>query len=116
MFFGVCGLGNKSDKEREAYYREIVKATGGGWVISIYYDDFFLALDEPLKPMRNVIDDFDATMQFLIERVGREDRDGATRLGLMRAWDEIVPFGPGSSLAGAEEPGFGPPLADADPQ
>lgn len=116
VFLGVGGLGNKSDEEREAYYREIVEATGGRWVIPIHYDDFFLSLDEPLKPMRNVIDDFDATMQFLIERVGREGQDGATRLGLMRLWDEIVLFGPGSPLAGAEEPGLDASLADADPQ
>ena len=95
VFLGIGGLGNKSNDHRNAYYSEIVEAVGGLWVIPIHYDNFFLPLDEPLQTMPIARDDFDATMQFLIEK---SEQAPGSRLGLMKLWDAIVLFGPESPL------------------
>ena len=77
VFLGVGGRGNKAEEQRDDYYREIVEAVGARWVIPIHYYVFFLSLDDPLVPMRDVVDDFDVTMKYLIEKGGGEGGTGA---------------------------------------
>ncbi len=70
VLLGIGGLGTRDAAYREAYYREVVAAVGARCVIAIHWDDFTLPLDQPLQPMPKLLDDFDATMQFLAQRVG----------------------------------------------
>lgn len=68
VLLGVGGLGSRDRSYMDAYWREVVEATGARRVVPIHWDDFTRPLGEPLVPMPRLLDDFAATMAFLVER------------------------------------------------
>ncbi len=58
VFLGIGLLGKQSSDFIQAYWREVVKATGAKVVVPVHWDDFTRSLDEPLKqtiwPLDNV--------------------------------------------------------------
>jgi L-ascorbate metabolism protein UlaG (beta-lactamase superfamily) len=90
VFLGVGTLGKLNDKYRDDYWRETVEAVGARRVFPIHWDDFFVSLDEPLRPMPLLLDDFDKTMTFLLARAGQEETKVDVKL--LPAWIKVDPF------------------------
>jgi L-ascorbate metabolism protein UlaG (beta-lactamase superfamily) len=90
VLLGVGGLGSKDGEYRDAYFREVPQAVRARLVIPIHYDDFTRPLDQPLRLMPRLLDDFDATMEFLARRTAAIP---SMRLAMLRAW-ETVPLLP----------------------
>ena len=65
VFLSIGGLGRQSRAFSDAYWREVVEATGAKLVVPIHWDDFTQPLDRPLQPMRRFIDDFSMSSQFI---------------------------------------------------
>jgi hypothetical protein len=80
---------------RDAYYREVVAAVGARCVIATHWDDFTLSLDEPLRPMPRLLDDFEATMEFLRQRVAPD-----ATLALLPFGRPVPLLGPGAVACG----------------
>jgi L-ascorbate metabolism protein UlaG (beta-lactamase superfamily) len=73
---------------QEAYWREVVQATGARRVVLVHWDDFWKPLDEPLVPMPRLMDNFDVSMQFLLERA----RLTGVEVQIPSAWISMDPF------------------------
>ncbi|MGH7887762.1 MAG: MBL fold metallo-hydrolase [Candidatus Binatia bacterium] len=84
VYLGIGGLGTRDASYKEAYWQEIVRSVGARRVIPVHWDDFYKSLDEPLAPFP----DFDASMQFLLER-GKKD---GVDVRLPSAWTWAEPF------------------------
>lgn len=74
VFLGIATLVNQPAGARfiEAYWRDVVLATGAKLVIPVHWDDFTLPLDEPLKPFPVAIDSFEAAMAW-VAHLGQRD-------------------------------------------
>jgi L-ascorbate metabolism protein UlaG (beta-lactamase superfamily) len=70
MYLGVATLGRQAAEYRDSLWNEVVAATGAKRVIAIHWDDFMRPLSKPLKPMPRLMDNFDATMRFLLSHSG----------------------------------------------
>ena len=88
VLLGVGLLSTEDNAYRDAYWREVVGAVGARRVIPIHWDDFSRPLDEPLRPLPRLFDDFDASMRFVLERAAAEGVD----VRLAGAWDVVDPF------------------------
>lgn len=88
VFLGIGAAGKQGEAYLDAYWREVVAATGARRVIPIHWDDFTRPLEVPLLPMPRLIDDFDASMGFLIER----GRASGVDLRLPPVWIRFDPF------------------------
>lgn len=88
VYLGVAPLGKQSAKFRDAYWDEVVAATGARRVIPVHWDDFFRPLTKPLKPLFYAADDFDVVMRFLLDRGDRAGVD----VVLPSAWRRTDPF------------------------
>jgi L-ascorbate metabolism protein UlaG (beta-lactamase superfamily) len=73
VFLGIGVLGKQPDEFARDYWREVVQATGAGLVVPIHWDDFLRPLDEPLRPMPHLMDDFERGMRVLL-RLAEADR------------------------------------------
>ena len=89
VFLGVAGLGAQDQMYRDAYWREVVQAVEARRVIPIHWDDFTRPLDQPLVPLPRLLDDFDTSMQFILERARGERVD----VRLLDAWATVDPWG-----------------------
>jgi L-ascorbate metabolism protein UlaG (beta-lactamase superfamily) len=87
-FLGIGRLGKSNEKYRQAYWEEVVQAVDARRVIPIHWDNFFRPLDKPLVPMPRLIDDFDASMRFLLKRGGQTN----VEIQIPIAWLPIDPF------------------------
>lgn len=92
VFLGVGVLGKQSEQFVRDYWREVVQATRPRLVIPIHWDDFLRPLDEPLRPMPHVMDDFDRCMRIL---TALAEADGIP-LRFLPAFQPLDPFAPGS--------------------
>jgi len=88
VYLGIATLGKQTPAFFEDYWREVVVAVGAQTVIPVHWDDFFVSLDEPLRPFPYVADNFDVSLKLLIDRA---ERDGIT-LELPVAWQRTDPF------------------------
>lgn len=88
VFLGIGLLGGKEAAYRTAYWNEVVASVGAARLIPIHFDDFTRPLDEPLRTMPRLVDDFDASMGFLIAKA----RDAGVEIGLLPAWDTVRLF------------------------
>lgn len=88
VLLGVGGLGKMDAAYREAYWQEVVAATGARRVIPVHWDDFSLPLDRPLQPFPRLLDDLGVTMDFLAERSAAQGID----LRLLPTWERVDPF------------------------
>lgn len=96
VLLGVGGMGTRDDAYRDAYWREVVDAVGARCVIPVHFDDFTLPLDQPLRPMPNLLDDVDGSFAFL---AGRSAERGVG-LGLLREWQPVPLLGAGAAACG----------------
>ncbi len=74
VLLGVGALGTVDRDYFDAYWRNVVGAVGARRVLPIHYDDFTLPLDRSLAPMPRLLDGFDRTLDFLVERAGSDSR------------------------------------------
>ena len=88
VFLGIGGLGKRDMPYMEAYWHEVVEATGARRVIPVHWDNLTLPLDEPLKPIPHLMDDFDATMHFLLAKGAA----GGVEVMLPQAWQKVELF------------------------
>jgi L-ascorbate metabolism protein UlaG (beta-lactamase superfamily) len=88
VFLGIGTLGKQETVMRQAYWRETVHTVGARRVIPIQWDDYTLPLEQPLVPRPRAIDDFDVSMQFILER-GRQDK---VDVKFAPTWVRIDPF------------------------
>jgi len=65
VFLGIGTLGKKNAAYRDAYWREVVQATGAKRVIAIHWDDFWRPLTEPLQAMPMLVDDVPSSLSDL---------------------------------------------------
>ena len=88
VFLGIGQLGKQSRAYMEAYWQELVTTTGARRVIPIHWDDFSSPLDQPLRPIPFLLDDMNASMQFLSAEGGKSGVD----VRLPMAWTAFDPF------------------------
>lgn len=88
VYLGVGELGKQPDEFVAAYWNEVVRATGARRVILVHWDDFFVSLDRPLRPMPYALDNLPATMDRLLPLA---HRDGIEIL-LPVAWQPTHPL------------------------
>lgn len=88
VYLSVGKLGGQSERFRSEYWSNIVTATGATTVLPVHWDDFFVPLDRPLRPMRHVMDDVTSALDFVVDR---SRRDGLYT-AIPAAWQEIDPF------------------------
>jgi L-ascorbate metabolism protein UlaG (beta-lactamase superfamily) len=70
VYLGVATLGTQAPAYRDSLWNEVVASTGARRVIAIHWDDFMRPLSKPLRPMPRLMDDFGATMRFLLSHSG----------------------------------------------
>jgi L-ascorbate metabolism protein UlaG (beta-lactamase superfamily) len=100
VYLGVGLLGSKDEAYRDAYWRETVTATGARRVVPIHWDDFTRGLDKPLVALPWLLDNLDASMDFVTTR--------AARAGIDVRWPLFgMATDPLSGLDGARTKGMG---------
>ena len=75
VYLGVGLLGSKDEAYRDSYWKETVAAVGARRVVPVHWDDFTIALDQPLVPLPYVLDNLDASMDFVMARATTEGID-----------------------------------------
>jgi L-ascorbate metabolism protein UlaG (beta-lactamase superfamily) len=76
VMLGTGSLGAREEAFRDAYWNEVVAATGARRIIPIHWDDFiFVGAGGPRLPPPRVQGDFDVTMRFLMARAKRDGVD-----------------------------------------
>lgn len=88
VFLGIGGLGSRDDAYRDEYWREVVASVGARRVIPIHWDDFSRPLTQPLRPLPRLLDDFDISMDFLVQRAAA----GGVDVQLVDAWQKVDPY------------------------
>lgn len=88
VYLGVGLLGSKDEAYRDGYWNDVVAATGARRVVPIHWDDFTRGLDEPLVALPFLLDDLDASMEFV---TARSTRDGVD-LRWPVLWEAADPF------------------------
>ncbi|MCP2251179.1 MBL fold metallo-hydrolase [Lentzea aerocolonigenes] len=88
VYLGVGTLGRQPARYVEEYWAEVVGVTGARRVVPVHWDDFFVSLDRPLRPLPRPADDLDVTMRRL-SVLGA--RDGV-EVVLPVAWQPSDPF------------------------
>jgi L-ascorbate metabolism protein UlaG (beta-lactamase superfamily) len=95
-FLGTASLGRLGTEHAREWWRETAQAVGARVVIPIHWDDFTLPLDEPLRPMPPLMDDFGRSMELL---AGLARPDGV-QLGRLPLFDPVLVLGPTPSDPG----------------
>ena len=76
VMLGAGSLGVRDEAYRDAYWRNVVTATGAQRIIPVHWDDFILrGPGTPQTPPPRIIGDFDVTMAFLTTRAARDRVD-----------------------------------------
>ncbi|MFE4453071.1 MBL fold metallo-hydrolase [Streptomyces sp. NPDC056796] len=88
IYLGVGQLGRQPVEFLHRYWDEVVAETGARRVIPVHWDDFFLGLDRPLRPMPYLFDDLGTTMSRLLPLA---HRDGV-EVVLPLPWQRCAPL------------------------
>ena len=72
VFLAIGGLSSQPAAFTDAYWREVVEATGAKLVVPIHWDDFLEPLDRPLHPLRRFMDDIPLTMERIAPLAARD--------------------------------------------
>lgn len=88
VYLGIALLGKQTDEFVDAYWNEVVRATGARRVILVHWDDFFRSLDEPLVPMRNGLDPTEKGLRHILYRAAAD----GVQVVLPVAWQPTDPF------------------------
>jgi L-ascorbate metabolism protein UlaG (beta-lactamase superfamily) len=90
VFLGIGLLGKQTEQFARDYWREVVQTTRPRLVIPIHWDDFLRPLDEPLRPMPYLMDDFERCMRMLTQMA---EADGIS-LRFLPVFQPFDPFAP----------------------
>ena len=85
VFLGIAKLGKHVPSFQEAYYKAVVEKLDATTVVPIHWDNFTKGFDKPISSLPLFFDDFDASMNFLIEKSKKNN----TRLLLMDFFDTM---------------------------
>jgi L-ascorbate metabolism protein UlaG (beta-lactamase superfamily) len=88
VYLGIAGLSKQTDSFVWSYWNEVVHASGAKRVILIHWDDFFRNLDQPLRPMPNIVDDFAKSMR----RITKLAKADSVEVVLPILWEPTDPF------------------------
>ncbi|WP_183254163.1 MBL fold metallo-hydrolase [Brevundimonas basaltis] len=72
VFLSLGGIGRQSLEFFETYWRETVLRPQASTVVLTHWDDFFISLDKPLRPMRRLIDDVETALDWVEAAAGRD--------------------------------------------
>ncbi|MEU1465254.1 hypothetical protein ABZ467_32190 [Streptomyces sp. NPDC005727] len=75
VYLGVGNLGRRPAGFVRAYWDEVVVTTAARRVVLVHWDDFFLGLHRPLRPMPYVMDDLGVTTGRLLPLARRDAVD-----------------------------------------
>ena len=75
VYLGIGLLGKQDARYREGYWDSLVRDTGAQRVIPVHWDDFWRPLEAPVVPLPRLVDDFDGSMAFLIDRAHHDRVD-----------------------------------------
>ncbi|MDQ7246877.1 MBL fold metallo-hydrolase [Dongia sedimenti] len=88
VFLGTAYLATQEDDRpgfAKAYWCELVERTGAKLVIPIHWDDFFVPLDQPLRPLPRNTGSFDETMAL----IHKEAAASGVAIRLMPLFDPV---------------------------
>jgi L-ascorbate metabolism protein UlaG (beta-lactamase superfamily) len=88
LYLGVGMLGAQSRQFQDDYWRHTVEATQPKLILPVHWDHFGLPLSEPLRPLPEVLDKFEATK----EMIKRKVREGAWNVRWQGAFETIDLF------------------------
>ncbi|MBB5114017.1 MBL fold metallo-hydrolase [Micromonospora echinospora] len=88
LYLGIGALGAQSPRFQDDYWRHVVEATRPGLVVPIHWDNFFVALDQKLRPLPALLDKFARTKEFL----GRKSAESGIPVRFQDAFEVIRPF------------------------
>lgn len=88
VYLGVGSLGRQRPGFLDAYWDEVVVTTGARRVVLVHWDDFFVGLHRPLRPMPYFLDNLDATMSRLLPLARRDGVDVVMPV----AWQASAPL------------------------
>jgi L-ascorbate metabolism protein UlaG (beta-lactamase superfamily) len=72
VYLGVARLGKESEAFAHEYWCHVVRGTGARRVFLVHWDDFFLSLEDSLRPLPRGFDSFPTTLERL-ERWAQRD-------------------------------------------
>ncbi|MFE0514718.1 MBL fold metallo-hydrolase [Streptomyces sp. NPDC058964] len=88
VYLGIGSLGKQPPEFLRAYWDEVVVATGARRVVLVHWDDFFVGLHRPLRPLPYFMDDLEVTMRRLLPLA---DRDGVD-VAMPVTWQPSAPL------------------------
>jgi L-ascorbate metabolism protein UlaG (beta-lactamase superfamily) len=88
VYLGVGTLGRRSPAYVGEYWDEVVRATGARRAVLVHWDDFFVSLDRPLRPLPYPVDDLGNALRRLAPLAARD----GVELVLPEAWRPCDPF------------------------
>lgn len=88
VYLAIGGLGHQPLASIDAYWSEVVRATGARRVILVHWDDFFRGLDEPMVPTMYGGDDVPRAMARIVE-LAAADR---IEVLIPPVWEPTDPF------------------------
>ena len=86
VFLGIAKLGKQPPTFKQAYYDTLVTQLHAKKVVPIHWDDFTKDFDTPITPLPFMFDDFESSMDFLIQKT---QADGI-QLQVMDFFDTMV--------------------------
>ncbi|MEH6348094.1 MAG: MBL fold metallo-hydrolase [Bermanella sp.] len=87
VFLGIAGLGKKDSQYQQQYFKEVVSTVGATRIVPIHWDDFTRPFNEPLQPMIKAMDDFDGSMDFIIQKAQADNAMSIHMLNKMGSMD-----------------------------
>ncbi|MGJ9422990.1 MBL fold metallo-hydrolase [Aeromicrobium sp. CF3.5] len=88
VYLGIGALGHQTEEFRDAYWREVVEATGARRVVPIHWDNFTRALTRPVRTLPRRFDDFETSVRHLERRCA----ETGVLLVLPQVWQRTNPF------------------------
>ena len=67
LFLGIAGLAEASEKERAAFFSETTEKLQAKNIIPIHWDNFFIPLNRPTKPLPALSNDIPLSLKMLAE-------------------------------------------------
>lgn len=89
LYLGIGALGRQPARFQNDYWHHTVEATRPGLVIPVHWDDFGRSLDEKLRPMPRILDEFARTEQLL----DRKSAESGVPVRFQQPFETIIPFG-----------------------
>jgi L-ascorbate metabolism protein UlaG (beta-lactamase superfamily) len=88
LYLGIGVLGAQPAQFQDDYWHHTVEATRPGLVVPVHWDDFGRSLDEKLRPMPRVLDNFAKTKDLL----DRKSAESGIPVRFQQPFETITPF------------------------